>query len=290
MSPPIILISLMLFPAVDAGADTNTPRPTALLANFDDLQSRLNDPNLRLLDTRPRSKYDQGHIPGAIWADEGAARELAARPGGLTDREAWEAWLAPLGIGPDTEVLVYDANRQLDAARVWWLLGYLGVGRVGLIDGGFPLWEKQDRPVSKDVPRVEPRAFPVAFRVNRHATRAEVLDAIQHRGSQVIDARSDAEYKGEDVQSKRGGHIPEACHFEWSRLVDADGRFLDPVALKADLDARGVRPGMPVITHCQGGGRSSIDAFVLERLGFPVHNYYLGWSDWGNAEDTPIDR
>ena len=63
---------------------------------------------------------------------------MAAKPGALADRAAWEAWIAPLGIGPETEVLVYDANRQLDAARLWWLLGYLGVERVGLIDGNFP--------------------------------------------------------------------------------------------------------------------------------------------------------
>ena len=95
----------------------------------DDLQKRLGDANLRLLDARPRADYDKGHIPGAVWVDAKAAQTLAARPGGLTDRAAWEAWLAPLGIAPRSEVLVYDDQRQLEAARIWWLLRYLGVER-----------------------------------------------------------------------------------------------------------------------------------------------------------------
>ena len=88
--------------------------------------------------------------------------------------------------------------------------------------------------------------------------------------------------------SKRGGHIPAACHLEWSDLVDKDGRFLDAAALRARLEKLGIKPGEPVITHCQGGGRASVDAFALERLGLPTRNYYLGWSDWGNAEQTPV--
>jgi thiosulfate/3-mercaptopyruvate sulfurtransferase len=72
-------------------------------------------------------------------------------------------------------------------------------------------------------------------------------------------------------------------------LVDEDGRFLDGGALRAKLSALGVKPGQPVITHCQGGGRASVDAFALERLGHPARNYYLGWSDWGNAADTPVE-
>jgi thiosulfate/3-mercaptopyruvate sulfurtransferase len=261
----------------------------ARLVSFDDLQRRLGDPGLRLLDARPREAYERGHLPGAVWVDAKAVEKMAARPGALTDRAAWESWIAPLGIGPKTEVLVYDANRQLDAARLWWLLSYLGVERAGLIDGGFPLWAKQGRPVTTQVPKVESRAFEVGFRTDRFAGRGDVLAALKRGEVRVIDARSEAEHTGAERRSKRGGRIPAACHLEWATLVDTDGRFLDEAALRARLSKAGVRPGEPVITHCQGGGRASVDAFVLERLGFPTRNYYLGWSDWGNAEDAPIE-
>jgi thiosulfate/3-mercaptopyruvate sulfurtransferase len=236
----------------------------------------------------PSADYDRGHIPGAVWADTKAAAALAARPGGLTYITAWAAWIAPLAIGPDTEVLVYDGDRQLEAARLWWLLGYLGVERIGLIDGNFPLWVSQGRPTSTILPRIEPRSFPVSFHKNRHATRDEVLEALRSGQVQVVDARSLEEYTGSKALSRWGGHIPSACRLEWTDLVDENGRFLDPASLRSKLGTLGVKPGQPVITHCQGGGRASVDIFVLERLGHPARNYYLGWSDWGNTQEMPV--
>src|SRR5271157_1120605 len=133
--PIVVLAAALIAPGASPAG------PSVQLVTFDDLQRRIGEPHLRLLDARPQGEYDKGHIPGAVRVDAKAVEQMAAKPGALADRAAWEAWIAPLGIGPDTEVLVYDANRQLDAARLWWLLRYLGVGQVGLIDGGFPLWE-----------------------------------------------------------------------------------------------------------------------------------------------------
>jgi thiosulfate/3-mercaptopyruvate sulfurtransferase len=278
---PIIVLAVVL---MDPGE-----RQSSSLVSFDELQNRLDDSHLRLVDARPRPEYDKGHIPGAVWVDVKAVEKMAARPGGLTDRAGWESWIEPLGIGPDSRVLVYDAHRQLDAARLWWLLRYFGVEQVGLIDGGFPLWQKQGRPVSAEIPKVEPRAFPIRFRAGWLATRGDVLKALKEGKARVIDARSEAEHTGTVKRSKRGGHVPTACHLEWAQLVDAEGRFLDETTLRDQLARAGVKPGEPVITHCQGGGRASVDAFVFERLGFPNRNYYLGWSDWGNVDETPIE-
>lgn len=288
---PTLIATALLGGSARLSGDEAPPgrtEPRARLATFDVIQTRLGDPHLRLLDARPRADYDKGHIPGAVWVDVKAAEGLAARPEGLTDREAWETWIAPLAIDPESEVWVVDANRQLNAARLWWLLGYLGVERVGLIDGSVPLWQEQGRPVTTELPEVEPRPYRVTFRPERHATRADVLEALKMGMAQVVDARSAGEYTGVEKRSRRGGHIPAACHWEWSTLVDQNGRFRDEAALRAELKTLGVKPGGPVITHCQGGGRASVDAFVLERLGFPTRNYYLGWSDWGNAAETPV--
>jgi thiosulfate/3-mercaptopyruvate sulfurtransferase len=263
--------------------------PPPRLVDFDELQRRLGEPELRVLDARPRGEFEKGHIPSTLWVDVKAVEKMAARPGALTDRAAWESWIEPLGIGPETLVLVYDAKRQLDAARLWWLLRYLGVERVGLINGGFPLWEKQGRPVRTEVPMVAPRVMPVRCRADKLATRADVLDAVKDGHARVIDARTEAEHTGREKRSQRAGRIPTSCHLEWAQLVDADGRLLEEAALRAKVAKGGVKPGEPVITHCQGGGRASVDAFVFERLGFPTRNYYQGWSDWGNARDTPVE-
>jgi thiosulfate/3-mercaptopyruvate sulfurtransferase len=271
--------------AVPASIPAAEPPP---LVTHDALQQRLGDPSLRLLDTRSEADYAKGHIPGAVWVDTKTLRDMTATPEAFRDRASWESWIKPLGISPETEVLIIDGDRQLNSARLWGLLRYLGVRKAGLIDGNFALWEKEGRPVTADVPKVDPKSFAVDFQNGRFASRDRVLSAIKQGNARVVDARSIEEYTGEKKMSKRGGHIPDACHLEWSELVDADGRFLDAKALKAKLTALGIKPGEAVITHCQGGGRASVDAFAIERLGFPTSNYYEGWSDWGNAEDTPI--
>jgi thiosulfate/3-mercaptopyruvate sulfurtransferase len=293
--PRSIVISLGLALVATAACGTSPAMEAKTLpplVEHDELQKRLDAPDLRLIDARTRAEYDQGHIPGAVWVDLKAAEKLAGKPGGegLKDRAAWEAWIAPLGIGETTQVLVYDGKRQLDAARVWWLLRYLGVDRVGLIDGNYRYWRGAGRPVNTESPGVSSRPFPIKFRNDRLATREDVLAALDKGVTRVVDARSTGEFTGEKAVSKRAGHIPGACNLEWSELVDENGRFLSEAALRARLKALGLEPNAAVITHCQGGGRSSVDAFVLERLGLPTRNYYLGWSDWGNSEETPVAR
>jgi len=284
---PLVLLASSAPASQDEGAKA-TEAPSWLVT-FDALQSRLDDPKLRLIDARSKADYDKGHIKGAVWVDAKAAEKLAAKPGGLTDAKAWEAWIAPLGIASETEVLVYDGGRQLDAARLWWLMTYLGVPKVGLIDGNFGLWASEKQPVTTDAPKVEPREFAVTFRNDRHATKSEVLSALESKTATIVDARSTDEYTGARKMAKKGGHVPTACSLEWNNLVDKNGKFLNESELKTKLAKAGVKPGEPVITHCQGGGRSSVNAFVLERMGFKTRNYYLGWSEWGNAEETPVE-
>lgn len=245
---------------------------------------------LRILDARPQENYNEGHIPGAVWVDPKAVEELSKTPGALTNRTVWEEWLAPLGISPETLVVVVDDNRQLDAARVWWLLTYLGVNRVALLDGGQTLWAERGLPVTQEVPKVEPWPFKVRFRKERLADRERVRRLIERESpdERILDTRSAQEFAGETIRSKRGGHIPEACHLEWSNFVDASGRFLSRDAIRAKLASVGLEPGARLVIHCQSGGRASVSAFAAELVGHPTRNYYLGWSDWGNAEDTPI--
>ncbi|WP_337175058.1 PVC-type heme-binding CxxCH protein [Paludisphaera sp.] len=265
------------------------PSGAATLLPFDALQAQLGDPKLRLLDARPKAEYDEAHIPGAVWVDVKKAEAIAAAPGGLKNPDAWSDWVAGLGIEPGSQVVVYDAKRQLDAARLWWLLSYLGVDNVALIDGGFPLWRSEGRPTSAEPVAPEAKPFPIALREDRHATREQVLGLLESRAAKIVDARTEGEHTGAEARSKRGGRIPGACPVEWAGLVDDQGRFLPLDQLRAKFEAAGLKPGEAAVAHCQGGGRASVDAFVLERLGHPTRNYYLGWSEWGNADDTPIE-
>lgn len=276
-------------PAGSAKRKEETMPPRVKLLSFDELAARLSDGKTRLLDCRPRSDYEAGHVPGAVWVDAKGVEAMAAKPGALADAALWEAWLAPLGIAPGMDVFCYDSNRQLDAARIWFLLRYLGVDEAGLVNGSFPLWQKENRPVGTEVTRVPPHPRAVVFKKDRLADRADVLGALADKSARILDARSDAEHLGAEKRSRQAGRVPEACHLEWKTLVDGDGRFLSAPELRAKVSAAGIKPGEAVITHCQGGGRASVNAFALELLGIRARNYYLGWSDWGNADSVPIE-
>ena len=287
MSHRIYTVSVMLV-LLTAHPSARAANPKAILVSLNAVEKKLGDPSLRLIDVRPRADYDRGHIPGALWVNAADVASIAAKPGALHDAKAWEPFTAKLGLNADSEVLIHDGKKQLDAARLWWLLGYLGVDNVGLIDGNYALWVEQKRPVTTEVVVVEPKPYRIQFRDNRHATREEVLDALKSKKIAILDARSAGEFNGTEKRSKRSGHIPKACSLEWSNLVAENGKFLEESVLRQKLVKAGLKEGEPVITHCQGGGRASVAAFALELLGFPTRNYYLGWSDWGNVDDTPI--
>jgi thiosulfate/3-mercaptopyruvate sulfurtransferase len=264
------------------------PQPPPLLSH-EALQERLSEPTLRVLDARPRADYDKGHIPGALWIDVKALQALA-KPETIGDQAAWTKGLAYLAIGADTEVYIYDADRQHDAGRVWWLLSYAGAPKVGLIDGGFPLWAKKDRPVSAKVPSVEAKEFPIHFHARRAVSREEVRSALKSGDAQLIDARSAAEYRG-DVKPRdgsRAGHIPSARSLDAYELVDADGVLLEPAALLERLTKAGVSSEKPIIVYSQGGGRSGLVLFALRRLGIPARHYYHGLADWVRETSAPI--
>jgi thiosulfate/3-mercaptopyruvate sulfurtransferase len=261
------------------------------LLSHDALQKRLSDPALRLLDARPKADYERGHIPGAVWVDLQTLQALT-KPETFADKEAWARGLAPLAINTESEVYIYDADRQHDAGRVWWLLSYAGAPRVGLIDGGFPLWERESRPVSSEVTPVEPREFAVRFHAKQAVSRNEVRSSIQDGTVQLVDARSVAEYRGEKKprDGGRAGHIPSARSLDLYRLVDADGRFLSADAQRERLREAGIAPERPIIVYSQGGGRSGGVVFILRRLGIPARHYFQGLNDWASDPTALVEE
>jgi thiosulfate/3-mercaptopyruvate sulfurtransferase len=274
-------------PALAAAAEP--ARQGSPLIAHEELQKRLSDPKVRLLDARPRADYDKGHIPGAVWIDGKALQDLA-KPDAFADQAAWSRVLTPLGLVPEAEVYIYDAARQHDAARAWWLLAYAGVPKVGLVDGGFALWERQGRPVTSEVSSVQPREFAVRFHPERVALRADVQSTLKSGDAQILDARSAKEYRGEGQAPTggRAGHIPTARSLEAYGLVDGEGRFLDDEAQRTRLAKAGLSSDRPVIAYSQGGARSALIVFALERQGVPVRHYAQGLGEWSKDASAPI--
>ena len=273
---------------------TGSPPP---LVGHQELQKRLADPALRLIDARPRADFDGGHIPGALWLDPKVFEPLT-RGEAATDRDRWGRVLAPLELGPETEILVYDNDRyHLQAGRVWFWLSYAASARaVGLVDGSFSSWERAGRPVSTGETQVAARDAGVTFRPELLASREDVQTAILRQSFQLVDARSEDEYLGKGVcpisrkplPGGRAGHLPSAKLLDAAKVVREDGTFLEPAALRALISQSGIVTDRPTILYSKGGARSNATVFALRRLGVTVRHYVPGLNEWASDPSLPL--
>jgi thiosulfate/3-mercaptopyruvate sulfurtransferase len=242
---------------------------------------------LLILDARGKGKYQDGHIPGAVVVDPVA---WARAFGEGTDRSGWTKRMGDLGIDVNTKIVVYDDAQAKDAARIWWILRYWGVKDVRLLNGGWKGWLAINGAIEKkeSQPRTtEPKLTALGERL---ATKKQLLDSLKDKPPQLVDTRSTGEYCGTEETARRNGAIPGAVHLEWSDTLDPrTGRFKSAAELTKLFQEAGIDPAKPAVTYCQSGGRAAVLAFALELMGGKeVRNYYRSWSEWGNAEDTPI--
>lgn len=275
----------LLLPADDA-RPAGYPRPDLLIEPAQ-LAKAIPAHEFVVLDARGKGKYQDGHVPGAVVVDPvGWARAF----GNGDDKDGWTKRIGELGIDTDSHVVVYDDAMAKDAARIWWILRYWGVKDVRLLNGGWKGWTEANAATEKtpNQPRpVQPRLTPLAERL---ATKKQLLDQLKDRPPQLVDARSTGEFCGTEETAKRNGAIPGAAHLEWSDTLDPKtGRFKSAEELAKLFKESGIDPAKPAVTYCQSGGRAAVMAFALELMGGKeVRNYYRSWSEWGNAEDTPI--
>jgi thiosulfate/3-mercaptopyruvate sulfurtransferase len=274
--------------AVTAGEETQYARPELILEPTE-LAKPDGARQFVILDARSQAEHDLEHVPGARRVDHDAWKGAFGEGG---DAEQWSKRIGELGIGPDSKVVVYDDKGMKDAARIWWILRYWSIEDVRLLNGGWKGW-KGSRLHTTDTRTAA--ASPVEFEAipcpKRLATMGQVLELLQGNRLQIVDARSEDEFCGlEKKDNKRGGAIPEAKHLEWSDLIDQQTqRFKSPDQLRRLIDQAGIDLDRPTASHCNGGGRAAVMAFGLELMGAKdVRNYYRGWGEWGNSEDTPV--
>jgi len=282
--PAVISCSLI---STLMAAEDRYARPKLLLETSELAKPEVAE-QLVILDARTREAYDQSHIPGARWVDHETWKSAL---GDGADAEGWSKRIGDLGIGADSKVVVYDDASAKDAARIWWLLRYWGVGDVRLLNGGWKAWQAEGLPTEvKESPPAKAVVFPATARKKRLVTKNQIVASLADRNLQIVDARSNDEFCGIDLkENKRGGAIPGAKHLEWSDLIDpARGRFKSPGELRRLFDQAGIDLDQPTASHCDSGGRASVMAFALELMGArDSRNYYPGWSEWGNSDDLP---
>ena len=267
------------------------------------LSQHLDDPDLVLLDctvcTIPeddggfhnvsgRPDYDLGHIPRAGFADLKGDLSDNTSPieFALPEPEQFCAAMGALGVGDDSRVVLYDTNYTAWAARVWWMLRWVGFDRAAILDGGLGAWAAEGRPLSIEPVSRPAKQLTPAPRPELIADRDEVLASLDDDAICLIDTLPEEFYRGELTIYARPGHIPGAVNIDGLKLLDKTGRFRPDDELAAmhtgDRNAR-------TITYCGGGIVASANAFIMTRLGFTnVAVYTASLQEWAANPTNPM--
>jgi thiosulfate/3-mercaptopyruvate sulfurtransferase len=274
-----------------------------VLVSTEWVAGKLNDPSVRLIESNEDTLlYAAGHIPGAVHVDWTSDLNDQIRRDYIT-RDGFEALMSRIGATPDTTVVFYGDKNNWWACYAFWVFQLFGHTRAKVMDGGRIKWEKEGRPLTRDVPSYPRSTYKAQDRTDgRHrAFREEVLAHVQTKG-QLVDVRSPEEYAGTRMHmpdypnegALRGGHIPGARSIPWARAINPeDGTFKSAAELrKIYCDEKGLSPAQPTIAYCRIGERSSHSWFALKYLlGFEnVRNYDGSWTEWGNMVNVPIEK
>jgi thiosulfate/3-mercaptopyruvate sulfurtransferase len=262
-----------------------------LLTTPAELRRKLNSPQLCAIDVRPAEQFAQGHIPGATHFDLFGLSLVDTSEAPLKAFMYMIHHVLELrGVSDDKEVVLYENNSGMRAARGLWFLEYFGHPNVRMLDGGIKAWQAAGYPLTADA--VVPKAASFTMGVQREvlATTEDVLRSLKKKDTAILDTRSKGEYLGTHVRAARGGAIPGAIHIEWTDNLDTQGNFKSDAELRAMYGQAGITPDRDVVTYCQGGYRAAHSYVALRLIGFPrVRNYIGSWKEWGDRPDLPIE-
>jgi len=270
----------------DSGGETSS-NPD-ILVSTEWLDRRRGEPRVVILQVESREEqYLNGHIPGALLVPSDRISWAGQNEEGteLLPLEEIAATLEELGISDGDQIVVYSSH-PLWAARLWFTLDVMGVGRtLSLLDGGLPAWVDEGRPLSTEAPV---SSSPGTLTLRPRPTvvvDAEWVQANSHApGIAIVDARAGPEYTGEGQETEQVGHIPGAGNASWEEMVQSREvfRFRSVEELATNLANAGAYAGNTVVPYCIVGLRASMDYYVARLLGFETLLYDGSWRDWTN--------
>ena len=233
-------------------------------------------------------EFARGHIPSARHVDlvtdltdRGSAHLFA-----LPSPEAFRCAMAALGISDTSTVVLYDRSFTAWAARVWWMLRWIGFDKAVILNGGLGAWTAAGFDLSVQQPVIEQGRLSLNTRTNMIATQDTVRKAQDTKAARLLDTLSAEAFDGTTCDYARPGHITGATHAFTLDLFNADGTFRTPEQLAELLE--GDRT-IPQITYCGAGILASATAFVLVQLGYPdVAVYMASLQEWAADPANPM--
>jgi thiosulfate/3-mercaptopyruvate sulfurtransferase len=263
---------------------------------------KLNSPRMVIIDCRfslgdPQygySLYQKSHLPGAVYCHlENHLSSPVMEHGGrhpLPNLELFIQYLETAGINKDSIVVAYDNGESAYAARLWWLLKYLGHKEVYILNGGFYGWETARYPVDSNTPVRTLTNYEYELQPHILASYEEVKSLVESKsqGTILIDSREPKRYLGkEEPIDKVPGRIPGSINKFWSEGLEA-GHFKSiDEQKKRFID---LNPHQPIIVYCGSGVTAVPNFLLLNELGFKDVKLYIGsYSDWVSYESNKVD-
>ena len=276
--------------------------PLTTLVQPAELRLHLEDPSWVIVDcgfeladpSAGRRAYESAHIPGAVYAhldkDLSGARTGANGRHPLPEPADLAARLGQWGIAPHTQVVAYDQGPGSFAARLWWLLRWVGHEAVAVLDGGLARWQAEGGPLSTEVPSAsDGPAYPVRPRSEAWVDADQVAASVA-AGRPLLDARAPERFRGElEPLDAVAGHIPGAVNAPFTDNLDGDGRFLPPATLAERFAALSDgRPGRETVCMCGSGVTACHNLLAMAVAGLDGARLYPGsWSEWCSDPQRP---
>ena len=240
-------------------------------------------------------QYGEAHISGALFAH--LDRDLSAPKTGRNGRhplpypDTFTAWLGEQGLKPGDQVVCYDGGNGAVAARLWWLLRWVGHEAIAVLDGGFAKWLKEGRPVTAEVPRFAPADYPMQLHREAAISVGSVAKNLQHL--LLVDARAPVRYRGEQEPiDPVAGHIPGAANRFCTENLTADGVFKKNEILRREFkEILRHRKPEEIVHYCGSGVAACHNLLAMEIAGLAGSRLYAGsWSEWIADPRRPIAR
>ncbi|MBY7142217.1 sulfurtransferase [Virgibacillus sp. NKC19-3] len=260
----------------------NNQRNTVIV----DVRFQLDDPDAG------RKMYLENHLPGAVYMD--LNKDLADRAqkhGGkhpLPDMDMFTAKIGKIGIDHQTSVVIYDQENDMFAARLWWLLHYLGHEKAYVLDGGYARWVAEGNDVTDEIPILEEKDFHPAVRENQIADIEEVKEKLEENAAVLIDSRAKDRYLGKtEPLYVKAGHIPGARNFFWKDVLTEKGSWKKKEELQTHFES--LPKDKEIIVSCGSGISACPNVLALKAAGYTNVKLYPGsFSDWISYEENEV--
>lgn len=263
------------------------------------LKKHMQDDDLVIIDCRfslqdpiyGDKAYKEAHIPKAISVnlDKDLAGEKGEHGGRhpLPNMKDFVEFMESLGVSNNTTVLIYDDGDLAAPSRLWWMLKYIGIDKVYLLEGGITAWKTSQGRVTAEEYRGKAKGkIDINFKEEMKCSMDYVKENLGKNDVVIIDSRAKERYLGlVEPMDKKAGHIPGAKNYDWT-LNFRDDKVLPLEELKSRFEE--VKDYKEVIVHCGSGVTGCANVLMLEEIGIPSRLYVGSWSDWSSYDENPV--